>query len=52
MLRILEHGYKILGVVTPYITAGVDVPGDIARVEKLLAEDEKQRAFYERTLRL
>jgi len=52
MLRILEHGYKILGVVTPYVTAGVDIPDDIAKIEKLLAEDDRQRAFYERTLSL
>ena len=48
MLRVLEHGYKLLGVVTPYVTYGVDIPEDIARVEKLLVEDKTQRMLYER----
>ncbi|MBT4512429.1 MAG: 3-deoxy-manno-octulosonate cytidylyltransferase [Chloroflexi bacterium] len=52
MLRILEHGYDILGVVTPYETQGVDVPEDIQRVERILSEDETQRNLYERILNL
>jgi len=48
MLRVLEHGYRLLGVVTTRATCGVDIPGDIARVEKLLTEDEEQRMLYER----
>lgn len=52
MLRILEHGYKVLGVVTPYVTIGVDIPGDIAKIEKLLVEDETQRILHERILSL
>ncbi|MCP4717560.1 MAG: 3-deoxy-manno-octulosonate cytidylyltransferase [Deltaproteobacteria bacterium] len=35
-LRALEHGYSIKVVKTDYYPVGVDVPEDIARVEKLL----------------
>jgi len=35
-LRALEFGYKIKTVVTDIETIGVDTPGDLARVEKLL----------------
>ena len=52
MLRVLEHGYKILGVVTSYVTTGVDIPEDIAKVEKLLVDDERQRMLYQRILSL
>jgi 3-deoxy-manno-octulosonate cytidylyltransferase (CMP-KDO synthetase) len=52
MLRVLEHGYRLLGVVTPYVTYGVDTPGDIAKVERWLIEDEAQRMLYERILSL
>jgi len=52
MLRVLEHGYNLLGVVTNYVTYGVDIPEDVAKVEKLLAEDETQRMLYERILGL
>jgi len=50
MLRVLEHGYRLLGIVTPYVTYGVDTPGDIAKVERWLIEDETQRMLYERIL--
>ncbi len=48
MLRILEHGYRIMGVITPYAIQGVDIPEDITRVERVLSEDETQRNLYER----
>ena len=52
MLRILEHGYKILGVVTPYGIIGVDIPSDISRVEKLITSDEIQRGYYSRLINI
>jgi 3-deoxy-manno-octulosonate cytidylyltransferase (CMP-KDO synthetase) len=52
MLRVLEHGFELIAVVTPHVTLGVDVPEDIAIVEKLLREDETQRNLYERILSL
>ena len=36
-LRVLEHGYRIRVVQTTYSSVGVDVPDDVARVERLLA---------------
>jgi 3-deoxy-manno-octulosonate cytidylyltransferase (CMP-KDO synthetase) len=39
MLRTLEHGYPIQLVFTPNRLQGVDVPGDIAKGERLLAAD-------------
>ncbi len=52
MLRILEHGYKILGVVTPYVSIGVDIPSDITRVEKLIINDEIQKGYYSRLINI
>jgi len=37
-LRLLENGYRIRVVVTPYDSVSVDVPGDVARVEALLKQ--------------
>ena len=39
MLRLLEHGYRIKMVESPFNTYGVDVPEDLKRVEKLLRKD-------------
>lgn len=52
MLRILEHGYKILGVVTHYVSIGVDIPSDITRVEKLIINDEIQKGYYSRLINI
>jgi 3-deoxy-manno-octulosonate cytidylyltransferase (CMP-KDO synthetase) len=38
-LRILESGYRIQVVFTPFPTLSVDTPQDIIRVEKLLTKD-------------
>ena len=50
MLRVLEYGRRILGVVVDYVTLGVDRPEDIPRVERALRDDPTQRALLERTL--
>jgi len=47
MLRLLEHGYKILGVPTEYTTIGVDHDYDVPKVEHILRTDSVQRALYE-----
>ncbi len=39
-LRALENGIQIAVVKVDYDSVGVDAPGDVARVEKLLATDE------------
>jgi len=52
MMRVLEHGYTLQGVVTPHVTVGVDIPGDVARVEEALRKDGTQRALHERILKL
>lgn len=39
MMRAVEHGYKIRVIQVPERMIGVDLPGDIARVEALLAND-------------
>lgn len=51
MLRVLEHGIRIGGVVVGYTTLGVDRPGDVALVESVLRKDPVQRALFERILR-
>jgi 3-deoxy-manno-octulosonate cytidylyltransferase (CMP-KDO synthetase) len=45
-LRILEHGYPILGVVYQSETVGVDRPDDIGKVEAVLLQDPAQRELY------
>jgi 3-deoxy-manno-octulosonate cytidylyltransferase (CMP-KDO synthetase) len=37
-LRVLEYGYKIKVVVTAYDSPEVDIPKDIARIEKVILE--------------
>ncbi|MEE8397633.1 MAG: 3-deoxy-manno-octulosonate cytidylyltransferase [Desulfobacterales bacterium] len=37
-LRVLEHGHRILVVITPYDSPEVDLPEDIPRIEGILAE--------------
>lgn len=53
MLRLLEHGYPIHGVVVDYPTVGVDRPEDVPAVERWLtgpASNDTQRALYTQTL--
>ncbi len=52
MLRILEHGYRILGVVNPYACTGVDIPSDILRIERIMTDDELQQKYYSRIIHL
>jgi len=49
MFRLIEHGYRIRGVLVDYRTIGVDRPEDVPGVEHLLREDTAQRALFERT---
>ena len=39
MLRVLEHGYEVKMVLSPYQTYSVDTVDDLRRVEKLLSKD-------------
>ncbi|MGB2755870.1 MAG: 3-deoxy-manno-octulosonate cytidylyltransferase [Phycisphaerae bacterium] len=48
MLRILENDGRIRAVVTPYVTPGVDVPGDVEIVERMIRSDVTQRRLYDR----
>jgi 3-deoxy-manno-octulosonate cytidylyltransferase (CMP-KDO synthetase) len=50
MMRLLEHGYAVLGVPTALATVGVDHAEEVAKVEEILAEDPVQRALHERIL--
>jgi len=43
-LRVLEHGFRIRTVVTPYESIGVDTPGDLTRVRAAL-----ERRFLQHT---
>jgi 3-deoxy-manno-octulosonate cytidylyltransferase (CMP-KDO synthetase) len=51
MLRLLEHGVRIRGVVVDYVTIGVDRPSDVPLVESVLRSDPLQRDLLERTLK-
>lgn len=48
MLRFLEHGLRIQGVVVDHETIGVDRPADVEAAERALREDPVQRALHER----
>ena len=39
MLRVLEHGYTIQGVMVKARSIGVDTPADLQRAELMLAAD-------------
>lgn len=51
MLRLLEHGLPIHGVVVDYPTVGVDRPADVTVVERWLRDDPTQRSLHERITR-
>jgi 3-deoxy-manno-octulosonate cytidylyltransferase (CMP-KDO synthetase) len=51
MLRVLEHGIRIAGVVADYVTLGVDRPGDVGLIEFVLQSDPAQRALFEQISR-
>ena len=50
MLRLLEHGIRLGGVVAGYTTLGIDRPCDVELVESVLRKDPAQRALFERIL--
>ena len=45
LLRALEHGMTIHVLPTPFQTIGVDVPDDVARVERVLRDDPMYRLY-------
>lgn len=47
MLRAIEHGMRIAGVVADYPTIGVDRPSDVALVESAIAQDPVQQNLYQ-----
>lgn len=46
MNRALEHGYRVRAVEVPGRMVGVDLPGDVARVEALLENDPLFPRYY------
>ena len=50
MLRAIEHGVRIAGVVATYTTLGVDRPEDVPLVEDVLQTDPLQRVLHTRIL--
>ena len=47
MLRAIEHGMRIAGVVANYPTIGVDRPSDVALVETAIAQDPVQQNLFQ-----
>ena len=45
MLRVLEHGYKVKMIYSEDETYSVDTPEDLARVERIMTEDELARTY-------
>lgn len=52
LMRLLEHGYRVAGVLVDYSTIGVDRPADVPLVEEHLRSDPEQRKLLERSLKL
>jgi 3-deoxy-manno-octulosonate cytidylyltransferase (CMP-KDO synthetase) len=52
MLRVLENGVRIAGVVAGYPTLGVDRPEDVPLAERALRQDSWQRQLHERAFDL
>ena len=52
MLRLLEHGLPIHGVVVNYPTIGVDRPEDVPVVEKWLRGNAQQKDLFDQTMRM
>lgn len=50
MLRLIEHGIRIRGVMAGYTTLGVDRPDDVGLVESVLRKDPVQRTLFERII--
>jgi 3-deoxy-manno-octulosonate cytidylyltransferase (CMP-KDO synthetase) len=48
MLRVIEHGIRIKGVLVEYVTLGVDQPGDVELIETALRSVPEQQALFER----
>jgi 3-deoxy-manno-octulosonate cytidylyltransferase (CMP-KDO synthetase) len=48
MLRLIEHGIRIKGVVVDYETNGVDLPSDIAIIESILSKNSIQKLLFEK----
>jgi len=48
MLRLIEHGIRIKGVVVDYETNGVDLPSDIAIIESILSKNAIQKLLFEK----
>jgi 3-deoxy-manno-octulosonate cytidylyltransferase (CMP-KDO synthetase) len=47
MLRAIEHGMRIKGVVVDYVTLGVDRPADVELVENFIRKNEIQKSLYQ-----
>jgi 3-deoxy-manno-octulosonate cytidylyltransferase (CMP-KDO synthetase) len=52
MMRLREHGYQVLGVVTEGVTLGVDHSEEVERIERELCTDPQQQALYQRILEM
>ncbi len=50
LLRLIENGVRIRGVVVNYGTVGVDRPADVAVVEGVLRSDVEQKTLLDRIL--
>jgi 3-deoxy-manno-octulosonate cytidylyltransferase (CMP-KDO synthetase) len=48
MLRILEHDHKILGIPSERVSFGVDIPGDVDKIARILTEDKEQNKMHEK----
>lgn len=52
MLRIIENGYTIHGVIVRNATIEVDIPEHINKVEELLRKDKIQKGYFDKIINL
>ncbi len=46
LLRLLEHDYPVQAVISKHETKGIDVPSQVAEVEKAILEDPAQKKIF------
>lgn len=51
MLRVLEHDYRIHGVISEQETRGVDIPSDVGEIERFILGDPRQLGLYEQIMK-
>ena len=52
MMRLLEHGHRVLGVPTDGVTFGVDHAVEADKIVEVIASDPAQKALYDKIIEM